>query len=68
MNQEISYLRGALIAYEPDGYPDKKRVIPFRFNPESLARQMSVEKGQAPQGANAAPAGSATHSMAWLPT
>jgi hypothetical protein len=57
MNQEFAYLRGALIAYEPDGYPDRKRVIPFRFNPESLARQVSVEKAQGQQGAGTAPPG-----------
>lgn len=57
MNEETSYLRGAFIAYEPDGYPDQKRVIPFRFNPESLARQVSVEQGQQQQGAGTAPAG-----------
>ena len=42
---EINYLRGAFIAYEPGGYPDRKRVIPFRFNPESLSRQLSIEQG-----------------------
>jgi hypothetical protein len=57
MNAEFSYLRGALIAYEPDGYPEKKRVIPFRFNPESLARQVSVETAQGQQGAGTAPPG-----------
>jgi hypothetical protein len=43
---EINYLRGAFIAYEPGGYPNRKRVIPFRFNPESLSRQLSVEQGE----------------------
>ena len=43
---EVNYLRGAFIAYEPDGYPDQKRTIPFRFNPESLSRQLSVEQGK----------------------
>ncbi len=51
MDFEINYLRGAFIAYEPDGYPDCKRVIPFRFNPEALARQLSVEQGEPAQGA-----------------
>lgn len=45
-----SYLRGAFIAYESGGYPDKKRVIPFRFNPESLSRSLTVEQGQAASG------------------
>jgi hypothetical protein len=61
---EVGYLRGAFIAYEPGGYPDQKRVIPFRFNPESLSRTVAVEAGQsgggvegAAPGAAAAPAG-----------
>ncbi|MDX6720788.1 MAG: hypothetical protein QOJ63_3042 [Solirubrobacteraceae bacterium] len=58
MSPELSYLRGAFIAYEPSGYPDKKRVIPFRFNPEALARQISVEAGQTPPGTEGAAAGS----------
>ena len=64
---ELGYLRGAFIAYEPGGYPDKKRVIPFRFNPESLSRSVTVEAGQsgggvegAAPGAAAAPAGEAS--------
>lgn len=67
MNGELGYLRGAFIAYEPGGYPDKKRLIPFRFNPESLSRSLSVEAGQsgggvegAAPGAAAAPAGEAS--------
>jgi hypothetical protein len=57
--EEITYLRGAFIAYEPGGYPDRKRVIPFRFNPESLSRQIAVEQGQSGGGTEgaAAPAG-----------
>lgn len=50
MIQGLSYLRGAFIAYEPDGYPDRKRVIPFRFNPEGLTRQVNIEQAQAGQG------------------
>jgi hypothetical protein len=54
----INYLRGAFIAYEPGGYPDRKRVIPFRFNPEGLTRQLSVEQGEGgAEGAGAAGAG-----------
>jgi len=45
MSDQVNYLRGAFIAYEPGGYPDRKRVIPFRFNPESLSRQFSIEQG-----------------------
>ncbi len=56
---EMNYLRGAFIAYEPDGYPDRKRAIPFRFNPESLSRQLSLEQGGGGNGAASAPEGSA---------
>jgi hypothetical protein len=61
MSDNINYLRGAFIAYEKGGYPDKKFVIPFRFNPESLSRQISVEQGQGGEGgggAGAAPTSS----------
>lgn len=47
---EISYARAAFIAYEPQGYPDKRRVIPFRFNPEGLSRTVNVLSGQRPPG------------------
>jgi hypothetical protein len=60
---ELKYTRGAFIAYEPNGYPTKKRVITFRFNPESLARTVSVEAAKAGGGvegaAQKAPAGQA---------
>ena len=55
---EVSYLRGAFIAYEPDGYPDRKRTIPFRFNPESLSRSLALEQGGG--GAGAAAGGGAS--------
>jgi hypothetical protein len=58
MADEISYLRGAFIAYDPGGYPARKRVIPFRFNPEPLSRQISVEQSATGGGTEgAAPAG-----------
>lgn len=47
---EISYERAAFIAYEPQGYPDKRRLIPFRFNPEGLSRTVNVQGGQKPPG------------------
>jgi hypothetical protein len=50
----VTYVRGAFIAYEPLGYPDKKRVIPFRFNPESLSRTLSVEAGESGGGVEGA--------------
>ena len=59
MDETVNYLRGAFIAYEPGGYPDRKRVVPFRFNPESLSRQLSVEQGEGGgAGAATTPAGS----------
>lgn len=57
MSESVNYLRGAFIAYEPGGYPDRKRVIPFRFNPESLNRQLSVEQGEGGGQTGAAAAG-----------
>lgn len=47
---EISYERAAFIAYEPQGYPDKRRLIPFRFNPEGLSRTVNVQGGQKAPG------------------
>jgi hypothetical protein len=47
---EVSYERAAFIAYEPQGYPDKRRFIPFRFNPEGLSRTVNVQGGQRPPG------------------
>lgn len=57
----LRYLRGAFIAFEPQGYPYKRRVILFRFNPESISRSVALEVGQnrpGTEGANsqAAPA------------
>jgi hypothetical protein len=65
MSVELNYVRAAFIAYEPGGYPDRRRVIPFRFNPEGLSRTVAVEGGQRPtgvesgQGAAPPPAGEA---------
>lgn len=54
---EASYLRGAFIAYEPGGYPGgPKRVIPFRFNPETLTRSLQVEQGKSGSGTERAAA------------
>jgi hypothetical protein len=62
VSADLGYLRGAFIAYEPGGYPEARRVIPFRFNPESLSRTIAVQAGQpgagvegAAPGAGAAP-------------
>lgn len=54
MGVELNYLRGAFIAYEPGGYPDRRRVIPFRFNPESINRSLKVETGQTGAGTEGA--------------
>ncbi|MDX6512923.1 MAG: hypothetical protein QOE36_2427 [Gaiellaceae bacterium] len=58
---ELGFLRGAFIAYEPEGYPDKKRVIPFRFNPESISRTVAVEAGPSGGGVEGAAPGAAAH-------
>jgi hypothetical protein len=47
------YLRGAFIAYDPGDYKQsstKKRVIPFRFNPEGLSRSISIEAAPGSEG------------------
>lgn len=59
MSDLVSYLRGAFIAYEPGGYPNgDKRVIPFRFNPETLSRAFQVEQGKSGSGTEGAKKGS----------
>ncbi len=54
---ETNYLRGAFIAYDPDVGEEGKRTIPFRFNPENLSRQVSVEKGEGAKGSGGAAGG-----------
>ncbi len=56
----VSHLRGAFIAYEPDGYPEKKRVLPFRFNPETLGRDLALEQGNSSPGAGGGGGGSSS--------
>ena len=57
MSPELNYLRGAFIASAPRDESQRSRVIPFRFNPEALQRQLTVEAGQSPAGTEgAAPA------------
>jgi hypothetical protein len=54
----VKYLRGAFIGYEPGGYPDgPKRVIPFRFNPETLSRSLQVQQGRSGSGTEGASRG-----------
>ncbi len=54
MTNELNYVRGAFIAYEPDGYPKEKRVIPFRFNPEALVAHGRRRGGTERQAASRA--------------
>lgn len=65
--QEVAYLRGAFLIGPPRGAGTTGRAIPFRFNPESISRQLAVEAGQAASGteganprAEAAPAAEAS--------
>jgi len=53
---ELNYARGGFIVYAPGGYPDQKRVIPFRFNPESLVRTVAVQAAPAGGGVQGAQA------------
>lgn len=54
------YLRGCFVAYDQGAWPEsqsaagKKRVIPFRFNPESLSRSFSIEQGSGGEGVDTA--------------
>jgi Contractile injection system tube protein len=58
MSDPVSYLRGAFIAYEPGGYPNgDKRVIPFRFNPETLSRGFQIDQGKSGSGTEGAKKG-----------
>ena len=60
MIETSNYLRGAFIAYDPGGYPNdeqKKRTIPFRFNPEGLARSLSIEQAEGGEGTQGAGGG-----------
>lgn len=51
---ELGYARGGFVIYDPGKYPNEKRVIPFRFNPESLTRTLQVEAGQGGGGVQGA--------------
>lgn len=57
----ISFQQGALAVFDGDTAEDLtalSRFIPFRFNPEELSRQLSIEQAQG-QGAQPAGGGSA---------
>ena len=53
MSTGLSYLRGAFIATEPRD-DTSERVVPFRFNPESLSRSLTIEAAPAPSGTEGA--------------
>jgi hypothetical protein len=56
MAGSTNFRSGAFVAYEPDDPATVSRFIPFRFNPETLVRDVSVEQGEgggAPSGAAA---------------
>jgi hypothetical protein len=55
MNETVNYQRGAFIAFDPGTSPDDGRTIPFRFNPEMLSRQLTLEQAKAAPGTPAAP-------------
>jgi hypothetical protein len=52
---DVSYTRGAFIAYEPNGDPrTKNRAIPFRFNPETITRNVALQAAQNQAGTEGA--------------
>jgi hypothetical protein len=60
MADSINFKSGAFAVYEPDDPSTLSRFIPFRFNPETLSRELSMEKGEgsgAPTGAGGGKAG-----------
>jgi hypothetical protein len=52
--QGRKYLKGAFIANAPRDATLASRVIPFRFNPETLSRQLTVEAAPTPSGTEGA--------------
>ena len=54
MTDTINLQRGAFAVFEPDDTQAMSRFIPFRFNPEVLSRQLSVEQAQGAGGQTAA--------------
>lgn len=51
---ELNYTRGGFIIYDPGEKPNGKRVIPFRFNPETLTRTIAVQAAQGGAGVQGA--------------
>ena len=46
MVNSVNFKSGAFAAYEPEEPDTLSRFIPFRFNPETLSRQLTIEQGQ----------------------
>lgn len=46
MVEKINFKSGAFAVYEPEKPDAISRFIPFRFNPETLSRQLAIEQGQ----------------------
>lgn len=50
MSDAISFTRGAFAVYNPDDTATMSGFIPFRFNPETLTRQLQLEQAQGAEG------------------
>ena len=59
MTDAINFTRGAFAVYNPDDSAVMSGFIPFRFNPESLTRQLQLEQAKSETGGAAAPASGA---------
>ncbi|MFG6080214.1 hypothetical protein ACEUZ9_000665 [Paracoccus litorisediminis] len=59
MTDAINFTRGAFAVYNPDDSAVMSGFIPFRFNPESLTRQLQLEQAKSETGGAAASGGAA---------
>ncbi|QFG36309.1 hypothetical protein BDE18_4048 [Paracoccus pantotrophus] len=50
MSDVINFTQGAFAVYDPDDTAVMSSFIPFRFNPESLTRQLQLEQAQGAEG------------------
>ncbi|MDF3854171.1 hypothetical protein VB636_12790 [Paracoccus sp. APAP_BH8] len=50
MSDAINFTQGAFAVYDPDDTAVMSSFIPFRFNPESLTRQLQLEQAQGAEG------------------
>lgn len=55
MSDAINFTQGAFAVYNPDDTAVMASFIPFRFNPESLTRQLQLEQAQGAEGGAAIP-------------